>query len=306
MKRFNHISSKLSSSNIAIVAIPLLMIIPNVCLCITEEMNPWAICANLLIPAGIYTLVMSAFRRTYIGAILLIPFMALCAFQIVLLFLYHGSIIAVDMFMNVATTNSNEASELLKSLTTAMSTVLILYLPILIWCVYRLFWPQQATPEWLRAGRTGGLITMCLGLITLGCAYATAPAYRVSRQLFPVNVSSNMITAIERMNRIAHYHDTASEFTHNASSTHPMTQKEIYVMVIGETSRAGNFGLFGYERNTTPNLQKIKNLIACPKALSESNTTHKSVPMLLASLTAENFDSIYFRKSTITAFKEAG
>lgn len=77
-------------------------------------------------------------------------------------------------------------------------------------------------------------------------------------------------------------------------------------MVVGETSRALNWQLYGYERETNPLLVQQSGLVAFPKVLTESNTTHKSVPMLLSDVTACSYDSIYHRKGIITAFKEAG
>ena len=53
-------------------------------------------------------------------------------------------------------------------------------------------------------------------------------------------------------------------------------------------------------------LSKVRNLVFFNKAISESNTTHKSVPMLMSFACAENFDSINCYKSIITAMKEAG
>ena len=77
-------------------------------------------------------------------------------------------------------------------------------------------------------------------------------------------------------------------------------------MVIGETSRALNWQLYGYERETNPLLSRQTGLIAFPKVLTESNTTHKSVPMLMSDATACNYDSIYHQKGINTPFKEAG
>lgn len=67
-------------------------------------------------------------------------------------------------------------------------------------------------------------------------------------------------------------------------------------MVIGETSRAANWSIYGYNRNTNPELTKIKGLTAFSHVLTESNTTHKSVPMLMSSVTAHDFNSIYRQK----------
>ena len=77
-------------------------------------------------------------------------------------------------------------------------------------------------------------------------------------------------------------------------------------MVVGETSRALNWQLYGYERETNPLLSRQPGIVAFSKVLTESNTTHKSVPMLMSDITACNFDSIYHQKGIITAFKEAG
>ena len=77
-------------------------------------------------------------------------------------------------------------------------------------------------------------------------------------------------------------------------------------MVVGETSRALNWSLYDYDRDTNPELSKIEGVTSFCHVLTESNTTHKSVPMLLSPVSAQNFDSIYYRKSIITAFKEAG
>ena len=63
---------------------------------------------------------------------ILFLFLFFGAFQIVLLYLFGQSIIAVDMFLNLVTTNSSEALELLDNLTPAIIAVIILYVPALI------------------------------------------------------------------------------------------------------------------------------------------------------------------------------
>ena len=77
-------------------------------------------------------------------------------------------------------------------------------------------------------------------------------------------------------------------------------------MVIGETSRAANWTIYGYDRETNPGLSEVEGLTAFRHVLTESNTTHKSVPMLMSPVSAHDFNSIYRQKGIITAFKEAG
>ena len=102
------------------------------------------------------------------------------------------------------------------------------------------------------------------------------------------------------------YNQTSENFTFKARATHPEDKREIYIMVVGETSRAMNWSLYGYGRETNPQLSNMDGITSFCHVLTESNTTHKSVPMLLSQVSACNFDSIYYQKSIITAFKEAG
>ena len=112
--------------------------------------------------------------------------------------------------------------------------------------------------------------------------------------------------AVERNARTLDYEETSKDFTFNAAATHPAEDREIYVLVVGETSRALNWSLYGYDRETNPKLSEVSGLTAFTNVLTQSNTTHKSVPMLMSAVSAENFDSIYHQKGIITAFKEAG
>ena len=77
-------------------------------------------------------------------------------------------------------------------------------------------------------------------------------------------------------------------------------------MVVGETARSRNFQLYGYPRQTNPMLSKEKGLMVFKGARSQSNTTHKSVPMLLTAANAEGHDCLYHEKGIIAAFREAG
>ena len=46
--------------------------------------------------------------------------------------------------------------------------------------------------------------------------------------------------------------------------------------------------------------------MAFPDATTQSNTTHKSVPMLLSAASAEDFERLFHEKGILVAFKEAG
>ncbi|MGN1228765.1 MAG: phosphoethanolamine transferase domain-containing protein, partial [Prevotella sp.] len=89
------------------------LMVPNVVLDITEGMSVWACIANILLPLGIYMLLMSISRKPGKMTWWLFPYIFFSAFQIVLLYLYGEGVLAVDMLLNVVTTNVSEATELL-------------------------------------------------------------------------------------------------------------------------------------------------------------------------------------------------
>ena len=262
---------------------------------------------NVLLPFGFYLLVMGLWKNVGRTSLLLFPALFYGAFQVVLLFLYGESIIAVDMFLNVVTTNVEEATELLANLAPAVVTICLLYLPTLIWGICLCVKKNNLNTSQLRPARFLGSVIFAMGIVSLIICVLWVKPFNITRDIFPINVIRNTFIAAERTKASNKYHDTSAAFTYHAQSTRPVDEREVYVVVIGETSRAENWQLFGYDRPTNPKLSQRNGLLKFPRNLSESNTTHKSVPLMLTSLSAVNFgDSIYSTKSIITAFKEAG
>ena len=110
----------------------LALLLPNIVLCITERLSFWSGITNIMLPLGIYMLLMSLCKKT--GKMIWICFIMIffAAFQLVLLYLFGKGVIAVDMFLNLVTTNPGEAMELLDNLIPGVASVFILYLPLLI------------------------------------------------------------------------------------------------------------------------------------------------------------------------------
>lgn len=286
---------------------PLLLAVPNAALCLTEHYSMAAALTNVLLPLGVYLLLCAASANTGRTMWLCLPLSIYAAFQIVLLYLYGESIIAIDMFLNVATTNFGEATELLANLTPSIILVVVLYAPPLTAGAVAWWRHERAEAGARRTARICGAVCCIAGAASMATAYASAGNYAASRQLFPVNVAYNTLKAVERYHTTRNYPESSAAYTFGAASTRPDSLREVYVLVVGETCRADNWQLLGYDRPTNPRLSQRSGVIAFPKVLSESNTTHKSVPLMLSPLSAETFgDSIYNVKSIFGAFKEAG
>ena len=187
-----------------------------------------------------------------------------------------------------------------------MIGVFVVYLPTLALGIVSITGNKKLDQYFIYRQRRYARMTMGVGVILTALCYADHEDYALKLDMYPVNVCYNLTLAIERAGETAGYQESSKEFTFGAQATHDKDEAEIYVLVVGETARACNFGLYGYERNTTPLLDKTEGLVAFTDVLTQSNTTHKSVPMLLSGASAENYNRIYREKGIITAFKEAG
>lgn len=291
----------------------LLLLLPNCFLMFTERIpaQPWAIVpgalAFMLVPAAVYmlltTLTRNIGKNVWIVGVLLL----LSAFQMVLLYLFGRSVIAVDMWLNLVIGNASEASELLEGLLIAIIVVVLVYIPpfviaIVAWCRK---WLLPAAI--VHSVRRTALWTGAVGLVMMTVVLATQPRVKLYNDMYPVNVVYNAVLAEERIEQTAGYHTTAAPFCYEASATRNDSIPETYVLVIGETARADHFQLFGYDKPTTPRLMNRHGVIGFSNTKSESNTTYKSVPMLLSHLDARTFgDSVFRVKGIVSAFGEAG
>lgn len=280
--------------------------IPNVALCVTERMAPAACITNVLLPGAVVWLLMTLGRRPGKTTWLLFPLIFFAAFQLVLLYLFGHSIIAVDMFLNLVTTNPGEAFELLDNLLPAILIVVVVYIPPLVLATVSLRRKDMLDACFMSRQRRMALVAVVLGGASLGVSYAAGREYSAKIQLYPLNVGYNLVLAVERAGATADYAETSAGFRFKSKATHPAASREVYVIVVGETARACSFSLYGYGRKTTPLLERTPGLVAFTDVLTQSNTTHKSVPMMLSAASAEDYDRIYREKGIITAFKEAG
>lgn len=307
MKRFKQVLHYIFSPVALLWVYPVLLVIPNIALDITEQTTLLSKLANLFLPWGIYLIFMSIWKNVGRSALILFSILFYGAFQVVLLYLYGESVIAVDMFLNLVTTNVSEATELLGNLAGAIVMVCLIYMPALVWAVMLVCRRRFASVGFMRRGRIAGMSIAILGMIFCALCRFTQPGYSAIHEIFPVNVINNTIIAAARTAQTDDYFRTSAGFSYGASSTRPADSREVYVMVVGETSRADNWQLFGYRRHTTPRLCARDGVVGFPNTLSESNTTHKSVPLMLSYLSADNFgDSIVYTKGIISAFNEAG
>ena len=306
MNRLSYIYNKVSSGQFLYAYAVVALLLPNIALCYTECLTPWACGVNVLLPLSLYMLFFSAAKRPGKMIWWAFIFVFFAAFQLVLLYLFGTGVIAVDMFLNLVTTNPGEAMELLDNLAPAVVGVFVVYLPLLILGGVNIRRDSRLSVSFQQRVRHWAMQIGAIGLFCLLASYLMVDDYRMRNQLYPVNICYNLYLAFERNAASENYKEVSRNFKFDARSEHSATAPEVYVMVVGETARAHNFSLYGYPRNTNPLLSKTPGIKAFPNVTTQSNTTHKSVPMLLSAASAEDFERLFHEKGILAAFKEAG
>ena len=283
------------------------LIIPNCVLAHTEPYSVWTVEALILMPLGFYIMWSVALRRSGVMIWLAFPFIFFCAFQIVLLYLFGNSIIATDMFTNLLTTNPGEAGELLGNIYPSVVLVCVIYLPLL-WLAAREIGHKRYITRTARMniGLTGAAL-FAVGLLALWPAYHVSEERHVLRdEIFPLNIMYNLGLSGSEFRKSYNFHKTSEGFTYEAERTAEAPGREVYVYIIGEASRAMNWQLYGYGRETNPLLSGVGDLVVFRDVLTQSNTTHKSVPLILSSVATGEHEELYRRKGLPALFNEAG
>lgn len=127
------------------------------------------------------------------------------------------------------------------------------------------------------------------------------------KKTYPLGFFITISDLIKEQKKINLAFEKNKNFKFNARQNINIYKKQIYILVIGETSRRKNWQLNGYTRKTNPLLSQQKNLVNFNNMLSISSATRTSIPMILTRKSADQiYDFNYPEKSIISVFKEVG
>lgn len=299
-------SKKYNATRLAVAFVASLML-PIAVLAYTEHYPLRVTLVGILLPLGVYLMFSALSSRSGRMVWAGFAFIFLSAFQIVLSYLFGNSVIASDMFLNLMTTNAGEASELLSNIYPSVIFVCIVYIPLL-WIAARHLIHKVELKDAARRGLfTSGFAALIVGLVILNAGSEKPNTKEVMlNDVFPVNVCYNLGLSISEAHKINNYKTTSRDFSYGAWREKQAPRREVYVLVIGEASRAANWQLYGYSRKTNPRLAARRDFTLFNGVTTLSNTTHKSVPMMLSSISPAEHDMLYRRKGLPSLFNEAG
>lgn len=291
--------------NLSIAYLSALML-PVIILAFTERNSFWMTLAGVLLPLGLYSIIVTLSHRS--GRVIWwsFPLLFMSAFQIVISYLFGESVIAADMFLNMLTTNPSEATELLGNIYPAVISVVVIYVPLLYVATLHLRHKIIVPDIWRRNVLIFGGAVLVLGSVVLlvGCRGDIRRTLR--GEIFPINSCYNLVLSISEFRKIKRYDTTSKDFSYHAIRDTNIVDREVYILVIGEASRASNWQLYGYDRPTNPQLVKREDICLFRGVTTQSNATHKSVPMILSSIHPTQYNQLYSRKGMPSLFNEVG
>lgn len=149
-------------------------------------------------------------------------------------------------------------------------------------------------------------------LVMAGCAaaYAVTGSGWNKQQMYPANVFAEGFRFVREVQLAKHdYANVRYAYAGPAAAQGP--PKLTAVLVIGESARAANWSLYGYARDTNPEVaawmrQANGRGVVFADALSAGRLTMNSVPSMLSPATARDFREYCLQPSLIRVFRTAG
>lgn len=199
----------------------------------------------------------------------------------------YGTVIDMNMIRNVFQTDPAEARDLTTWAMVAWVGGLGLA-PALAVGLVRLEWP--AWKPLLRANLRG--CALALAVVLVNFAAFSNDYFSVLREQQAIVFTSTPANVVIAGGKLAvrsarHYSGPLTPIGLDAqreSAPGGNARPLVTILVVGETARAENFSLFGYQRDTNPGLKSIPDLVAFPQVSSCGTDTGVSVPCMFSGL----------------------
>lgn len=127
-----------------------------------------------------------------------------------------------------------------------------------------------------------------------------------AQRTYPFGTLWKAWEVVDNRIRLNRRDEVVAKFRWHPSTSTPAGTKETYVVVIGESSRSGNWSLYGYQRPTTPRLQADSEVVVFADATSGANITLESIPLILSLATPRGPRIFDTTSSVVSCFRQAG
>lgn len=275
---------------------------------------------GLAIAIWVLTLFFIVFsKRLWVACLILSPFVLLAPIEVLYITVYHNPSNSQALATVVATT----PTETLDFLGPAKPFVALLALFALA-ITFAAIYFNRRSPPFILPGVKEKLLASTLMAAIVGIAVI----FLVSRQPSSDAAQKFVSTMGDQEDifkntypfgvfmRIADYYKEwsdmrtyASQIGHrpfHAEHVRYTGRRQIYVLVIGESSNRSHWQLFGYDRTTTPNLAQAQNLVPITNMMASWSATIMAVPIMITRKPMDDGAIAWKEGSILRAMREAG
>lgn len=239
-----------------------------------------------------WVIVFSLLNIPFIRKPLLILLTMGCAAATYFMYTY-GAVIDQNMIVNVVETNSQEATALLTPQLILWVTIAGL-VPSVVLALMRI---RQGKWWYTLLTRFAAILGALLVIILIAAVFYKdyASLFRNNKSIVKMVTPANYVSAIVKYSKTRWFAGDQTlvrigEDAHKGALIAGQHKKTVLVLVVGEASRAANYSLNGYARETNPQLQK-HNVINFTQASSCGTETAVSVPCMFSGMTRKKYDA---------------
>jgi glucan phosphoethanolaminetransferase (alkaline phosphatase superfamily) len=278
----------------AVSALILVIMLPNlIWLHIGHGLMTWI--SGLVIPSLLLAFLFAVFgKRIWMACMLLIPAAILAPIEAIYIATYLHPTDA-EILATLVATNPREIDEYLGS---ALIPISVSITAGLLLSLLAARWSWQSRICWRHRSQAWVIATIItLPLAACVVSFSITKGNASARWQASGYTISGLIDSVEPgypfglYQRVAEYRqewqqmridasrlDAFRFYAHHASAT---VQRQVYVLVIGESSRRDHWQLFGYSRATNPKLINVQNLIPIPDMMTSWPASLTAIPQLL-------------------------
>jgi heptose-I-phosphate ethanolaminephosphotransferase len=240
-------------------------------------------------------------RRLFLAHAILFPFYLIVAIDLFVIINYKTRFSA--SIISVILENFPDAGEYIQSNLRSMLLTTFLVLAFFTICMVKLRGLVVAPPRWIKVLSVAGLaaVYLVVRIISKDFVHLASHDRNTPFGVFPQGYIAYTVYA-----EVLGQAKRTKTFRFGADRASSPPEPEVYVLILGESSRPHDWGLYGYERDTTPHLRTEQNLVVFRDVVSQASYTKASVPLIITRASAADQDRAGNEKSIVSAFKEVG
>lgn len=308
------------SAYIATAFLIALLMLPNfIWLGYSHSITNWV--EALLLPSALLVALFAlSGRAPWIACLILAPFALMAPLECfyIATFQTHST---AEIFATLYTTNTYEVREYLGPLLPYAIAAPLAGLGIALFAAWsnRLAHLRWAGRSRQLAGALALLVATPLVALSISSAMAmkqvptislpsgSAPGFTFVGPGYPFGVVVRLGRFVNEWTTMRADARKLAAFNFHAQRTGPQPRRrQVYVLVIGESSARDHWQLFGYDRPTTPELSKLDNLIPIKRMVTSWPETIAAVPVMLTRKPITSNQPGWGEPSFLPAMQEAG